>query len=77
MILLMRLEMIGEMFDAGGKQGDLHFRGAGIVRRAAKVSNDLAGLFYGERHDVFLEKTSAELAQRHRLMTLRKLRQVG
>jgi hypothetical protein len=76
MILLMRLEMIGKVLDTGGQQGDLHFRGAGVVRRMAEVSNDLAGLFCGEGHSVFLKKTGAELAQRHRPMTLRKLRQV-
>src|ERR1700741_920483 len=49
-ILLVRLEMIGEVIDAGGQQGNLHFRRAGVVRRAAEVSNDLAGLFCGEGH---------------------------
>jgi hypothetical protein len=37
--------MLGEMFDARGKQSDLDFRRTGIVRRAAIVRNDLAGLF--------------------------------
>jgi hypothetical protein len=45
MILLVIGEMLGEMFNARGEQRDLHFRRTGIVRRAAIVRNDLAGLF--------------------------------
>ena len=44
------LEMAGEMIDAGGQQGHLDFGRTRIVRHAAKISNDLAGLFCGKGH---------------------------
>src|SRR5689334_12506403 len=44
MILLVGLEVRGEVFDAGREQCDLDFRRTGIVGHAAEFSNDLAGV---------------------------------
>src|SRR6185437_30558 len=44
-ILLVVLEVTGEMVDAGGQQGHLDFGRTGVVWHAAEISNDLAGLF--------------------------------
>ena len=67
MILVVVGEMLGEVFDARREQGDLYFRRAGIVGGAAVISNDFAGLFDRERHDVSLMLRPARfgpLAQR-------------
>jgi len=50
MVLNVILEVTGEMVDAGGQQGHLDFGRARIVRHAAEISNDLAGLFCGKGH---------------------------
>jgi len=49
-ILLVLLEMTGEVVDASGQQGHLDFGGTGVVRNSTEISNDLAGLFYGKGH---------------------------
>ena len=41
MILLVLLEVARQQIDAGGKQGNLHFGGAGITGLAGKLGNDL------------------------------------
>src|SRR5690242_5977119 len=67
--------MTGEVLDASRQQGHLHLRRAGVVRHAAVVSNDLAGLFCGKGHGyLFLQNADAELVQPHRPMGLHKLR---
>src|SRR5690606_16272266 len=43
-VLLVLLEVTLELLDAGGEQGDLDFRGAGVVIAALVVFNDLAGV---------------------------------
>ena len=48
MILLVLFEMAGQVVDAGRQQRDLDFRRTGVVGDAAEISNDFAGLFYGE-----------------------------
>src|SRR5688500_17798532 len=49
-LLRVQLEVAGELLDAGGQQGDLHFRGAGIGRAALVFFDDLAGV---DRHRCF------------------------
>jgi hypothetical protein len=49
-ILLVIREMLGEVFDARGKQRNLDFGRARVVGGAAVIRNDLAGLFVRERH---------------------------
>src|SRR5690242_856258 len=67
--------MTGEVLDASRQQGHLHLRRAGVVRHAAVVSNDLAGLFCGKGHGyLFLQNADAELVQPHRPVGLHKLR---
>jgi hypothetical protein len=45
-------EMVGQLLDTAGQDGDLHFRGAG-VRIMAMIVCDQFGLnFFRERHDV-------------------------
>ena len=43
-ILLVALEVFGELLDARGKQRNLHLGRAGIVRRALEIVDDLAGV---------------------------------
>src|SRR5690606_4377779 len=43
-ILLVGLEVLGQLFDAGGQQGDLHFRGAGIAVAALVFVDDFLGI---------------------------------
>ena len=50
MILVVVGEMLGQVLDARGQQGDLYFRRAGIVLATTVVGDDLAGLFDWERH---------------------------
>jgi hypothetical protein len=38
------LEVFGKVFDAGGQQGDLDFRGAGIVGGTFVFADDFAGI---------------------------------
>src|SRR6185437_6297833 len=57
MVLLVRLEMVGQLLDARGQQRDLHLRRTGVGRCAAVILDDLAGLFGGKRHGSLLEWT--------------------
>src|SRR5882672_4586589 len=41
MVLDVRLEVVGQPVYPGRKQGDLHFRGAGIARRTLVLLDDL------------------------------------
>jgi hypothetical protein len=43
-VFLMGLEVFGKVFDAGGQQGNLDFRGAGIVGGALVLADDFAGI---------------------------------
>src|SRR5690349_14152471 len=54
MILVVVGEMLGQVLDACGQQSDLHFRRTGIVLATTVIGDDLAGLFNGEGHDVYL-----------------------
>ena len=45
-----RAEVLREVLDARGQQRNLHFRRAGVVRRALVVGDDLVGLFSVQRH---------------------------
>jgi hypothetical protein len=52
LIFLVDPQMIGQLLDAAGQDGDLHFRGTGI-RIMAMIVRDQFGLnFFIERHDV-------------------------
>src|SRR5690348_9783929 len=55
-VLLVRLEMIGQLLDARGQQRNLYLGRPGIGRRAAVVLDDLAGLFRGKRHGSLLDR---------------------
>jgi hypothetical protein len=44
--------MIGQLLDAAGQDGDLHFRGAGIRIMAMIVRDQFCLNFFRERHDV-------------------------
>src|SRR5690606_38216359 len=43
-ILLVDLEVLGQLLDAGGQQGDLDLRRAGVVGAARVVGNNLLGV---------------------------------
>ena len=43
-VVLVCLEVLGQVFDACGQQGDLHFRGTGIVRNATEIGHDFLGI---------------------------------
>ena len=43
-VFLVGLEVFGKVFDAGGQQGDLDFRGAGIVGGTFVFADDFAGI---------------------------------
>jgi hypothetical protein len=49
-VLLVGLEVVGEVVDAGGEQGHLDFRGAGVVGDALELFDDLGGI---DGHGVF------------------------
>src|SRR6266571_571511 len=50
MILLVQLEMLGEVADPLGQYGDLHLGGAGVARGAGMLLDDLGLGFFGQRH---------------------------
>src|SRR5690348_2416417 len=56
-VLLVRLEVVGQLLDARGQQRDLHLRRTCVGRRAAVILDDLAGLFGGKRHGSLLDGT--------------------
>src|SRR5688572_19256271 len=43
-VLLVELEVTGELLDAGGQESHLDFRGAGVGRAALVFFDDLAGV---------------------------------
>jgi hypothetical protein len=43
-------KVLGKFFNAGGQQGNLHFRASGIVAATAVPRHDLLFLLTGQRH---------------------------
>jgi hypothetical protein len=52
LILLVALQMLGELSNAVGQDGDLHFRRTGILVVAVKILDCLGLNFFCKRHDV-------------------------
>ena len=50
MVLLMRLEVFGELGDATGKQGNLHFGRAGILVVGSVFANNFGFGIGSDRH---------------------------
>src|SRR4051812_4727343 len=49
-ILRVRAEMVGELVDAGGQEGDLHLRGPGVGPVPAVLPDDVQLGFLGQSH---------------------------
>src|SRR5271156_6354383 len=57
-ILLVDLEVLGELVDRSGQDRDLDVCGSGISRRARVFGRDLGLLFFGQRHSGLISPCS-------------------
>jgi len=55
MILLVRLEMLGQMIDPGAQQGNLHLRRAGVIGVVCVLGDNFLLLFRLRCHDFLLQ----------------------